>query len=403
MNLLNNYRLDFCQDYGYPPKIRSYILDILELINKENVVSIIVSGSISRGELTSKEINGSLEIFGDFEFYIVVKDNISALDIYKPKIEKDYYRTKCNQKNMIFHVDSEVFREKDISKLPAKIRFFELKEKGQTVYGKDILEQIPGITPDTLDMRDTNDILYRRLHNILLNMTEPLLFNKPQVSELDSLSFKYILARNILDMTTIILAHKKYLIPSYNGRVEYISREYQKLNLSNLLDTGFPELLKECLNVKKRMEFKSSIEDLYRNGILYFEKLLMFILNYKSISFDQPAEFTEFLTNKGRHVFNDKGLRKVKFSYLFENLNTLKRLKIIYTPLKANLLSFLFCMHFWVVSYLEQENAAYLDEAENILKNLGILNSGVVGKDSTQKFFYLRKLYFEFWAKFMMR
>ncbi|MGI0012674.1 MAG: hypothetical protein ACREBU_04410 [Nitrososphaera sp.] len=147
---------------------RKAILDyLLASLGRENIVSVILTGSAARGQERYKSINGIAVLESDLDLVVVVDDSsiLRSLRLIK-RISQDltaYLRKKW----ILSHVSMSVVTERSITRAQPSIFFHDLSTNGKVLYGK----QINGwLTPYAINQIPINDIC-----RLLLNrMTEAI-------------------------------------------------------------------------------------------------------------------------------------------------------------------------------------------------------------------------------------
>ena len=178
--------------------------DIRNLLNKNSVYcDLILIGSCSRNEETYY-LN---EMISDIEY-------ICIFDIKNTDTQVVVSQCFDTVKSKYQHVSIDIsyyssFRAKN---LPKRFIFFEAKTKGVLIFGEGkFFKEMPNVNLKNLDYFELNDILLHRVYN--LSSSIDLINRNPKM-------FNYLINRNILDLITVILPYKGFLISGYKDRGE---------------------------------------------------------------------------------------------------------------------------------------------------------------------------------------
>jgi hypothetical protein len=179
------------------------------------------------------------------------------------------------QRNPLFHIDV-IFRERHrLRTLPRIIFTYELKANGQVLDGEDVRPLLPEVTLANLDLRNTNEILIKRLWAILLHTPRRLLYGP--LTRLEEMVWGYVLCRNALDLTTVLLPHCGVLLPSYGERVKHLAEHYGQLGLASRFGEEFPAFLTACLQERQSLHFSESLPYRYAKVINHIAVALRFL------------------------------------------------------------------------------------------------------------------------------
>ena len=200
-------------DLGYPQPIIRQLKAVSELLAAEaRPRAILLLGSAARGELAYAELDGQLEIFSDYELLLVTERRLPARKRQRIATQLAALEREFTQRNPLFHIDV-IFRERRrLRTLPRIIFTYELKANGQVLHGEDVRPLLPEVTLANLDLRNANEILVKRLWAILLHTPRRLL--RGPLTRLEEMVWGYVLCRNALDLTTVLLPHCGVLLPS---------------------------------------------------------------------------------------------------------------------------------------------------------------------------------------------
>jgi hypothetical protein len=225
-----------------------------------SVLALYLLGSAARNELSVlHHPDGSLEFFSDLEFLLVTDapltaDQRRALDQALHEAE----RAVANP-NPLFHIDLITRERARLKRFPPIVFTYELKQNAHLLHGDDLRAEIPEVTLANLDLRNTREILYKRLWAILLHLPRRFVEGAPSLAEQRVAG--YVLARNALDLTTVLLPHAGTLLPTYRQRVEHLRHHYADFPFAAHFDADFPAFLHTCLD--RRLDLDFTATDLY--------------------------------------------------------------------------------------------------------------------------------------------
>jgi len=373
--------LTFVEKYNYPERIKEHFREILSHIDESKVESVILTGSTSRGELSYRTTDERFIIYSDYEFLIVSKGKIDAKDV--DRLEKAYRKLEDSfSDNPLFHIDFSYIDVKFLRSLPPHLKHYETKKNGVVVYGRDLLHLIPEITLKTLDFKDLNEILIWRLWAMLLYFPKEIALAGKNDTENQNV-YKYVLCRNLLDLTTWILPLKNVLLHSFKERYAYLKGNFGELQDSEVIDNRFLKLMEECMIGKFEMEFKRSLLDIYADVTEYFLRAKKHLLNVHYMSTDDAATIRYAIETNSGKLFHDyqykrKGFETLLFLKNHRDMGILRGVRWILRGKYGLMLEFLSQIHMAMASNLsnDKERASYcLDIASSILQKLSVRNA----------------------------
>ena len=397
-------KLDFCSRFNYPQEIQSMLEEIVAVLNVEGVLSIIALGSLPRGELSYRMRNGNLELFSDIELIIVTKGKISKEDQIVLIKNLKSLRKRFQTASPLFDIAVEFLSLQEFKKLPYKVRFYELKESGEVLFGEDIRYMIPRVNVNNRNIKDTNNIILRRLLSILLYFPRELFEDKRMDFAHDV--FKYTVARNALDIATVLLFQKGIFLPTYREKIEYIVSNSDKF--TNDFGSDFPHFLTRCLKVKLDMDFNQSLMSLFEDTLEYFRLLLVHTLRNNGVDLEMEESLSTLIKKSKKDIFGEADITTAKFEFVLKssNLNMLqKRLKALSHSFLGCTIFFLLNMNASAYFFLKDDRRclSVLDDSWWALMRLGVLSGKEpLPVDFVNRFLTLREKFFlDFYIKFM--
>ncbi len=271
--------LSFCEEFAYPTVVQQHLETILNTIVDSgiSIVAIMVVGSTARGELSYVCERGSIRLFSDYEFLIVTQDAVDSQTKTSLELELEALSHQLCPDSPLLHIDLGWQTVSGLPHVPHTIAAFEQKETGKVIFGKDCRASLPVISIQSLNKKNANEILYKRLWALLLYL--PKDFLSLSLDEVRERVVVYILARNALDLTTVLLPQEGVLLPTYAQRVRYLCEQYTQLRLSTVFDPGFPDFLEECLAARLTLVWEGSLVSFHAKTIGYLERALEFLLD----------------------------------------------------------------------------------------------------------------------------
>lgn len=278
------------------PRARREIQRLAELLGSVPGASVLLLGSAARDELAEGIVAGQHEVFSDYEFMVVTPRRLSTVEQRGIRRKAEALARGFGYRNPLFHVDV-LFRERRrLGQMPRTIFTFELKRNAQVISGPDVRGLIPEVNLGNLNWRDTNEILYRRLWAILL--ATPTAFVQGRGDELSEATMSYLLARNALDLSTVLLPRQGVLLPTYRERVEHWQEHGLGLSLTAMGESFIP-FLARCLEERRSLSFSESAQARYPQVIEYLAQALALVgLDLESPE-TAPSPFHEWPWTRG--------------------------------------------------------------------------------------------------------
>ncbi len=261
---------------SYPQLVQESLRQTTGILGEvSGVLSILLLGSAARGELAYAELDGRLEVFSDYEFLVVTRRRLPTRERQRVAERLAGLEREFGQRNPLFHIDV-IFRERHrLHTLPRIIFTYELKANGQVLHGEDVRPLLPEVTLANLDLRNTNEILIKRLWAMLLHTPRRLLYGP--LTRLEEMVWGYVLSRNALDLTTVLLPHCGVLLPSYGERVKHLAEHYGQLGLASRFGEEFPAFLTACLQERQSLHFSESLPYRYAKVVNHVAAALGFL------------------------------------------------------------------------------------------------------------------------------
>ena len=247
--------------------------------NLDGKLSIILLGSLSRGEATWTVKNNRVELLSDIEFFTVYPSGFSKFIEFDAEVEKAACLELGDIKSDLFHIDNTWVEEKNLSRLERKLLTYDAQECGITVVGRDVKNKLPKINIKNINLEDIKDILIHRIFFVLYYGEK--VKNQNSVQE-----YRYLLAKNSLDLMTVLLANEGILVSGFRKKLQ----EIQKSRKQNRVEKYFLYCLKikQCTAVDNIYDI-TDMEEQFIELIIYLNRifkipLLNRIYNVKAIT-----------------------------------------------------------------------------------------------------------------------
>ena len=390
---------------SYPAQIETQLASItnaIEAILKPK--SILLLGSTARGELSYRVGDrGQVECFSDYEFLIVTTTPPTSDQRQTLTARLEVIENQINNPNPLFHIDVIIRTYTRLHTLPPLIFTFEMKQNAQVRYGVDIRSEIPEVTLKNLDYRNTNEILYKRLWAILLHL--PKRFIVGGLSQAERHVTGYVLCRNVLDITTVLLPSEQVLLPTYHQRVTYLMDHYSDLSFHTMLGLDFPNFIETCLHRRLNLTFSDlDMLDWYKSTIMYLQRALTHLL-------PENTEL-EVLPQHSRIMFNEWPISRGEWYNLSKVALLLLKSrgpkiagKWLQKPKKGWLTIGLLAMHQSLIAWLQGDTVTaqeHLKQAHLALNHLSLtVPTNPTSSNFPQQWLHLRHQWGNFWQAYI--
>lgn len=181
-------------------KIGLYFDKISEYNQKEcgDGLSVILLGSLSRGEGTWIETENGPLMLSDIEYFTVYPDGFTGLSQYTEKLTEIADEVFGKDSSSLFHIDNSMVSLSAMSALERKLLTYDAKQVGKTVVGEDRISLLPEVNLSNINTWDIKDILTHRVFSALY-------YGLPLKNEKGETEYRYNIAKNSLDLMTVLL------------------------------------------------------------------------------------------------------------------------------------------------------------------------------------------------------
>ncbi|MBE6728779.1 MAG: hypothetical protein E7568_00925 [Ruminococcaceae bacterium] len=210
----------------------------IEEYNKEKYngsISIILLGSLSRGEGSFTETENGIKLLSDIEYFTVVPDDFTDFEGYTDYcqiVEKEIFGFLETE---LFHIDNTFIKKSVLPRMEKKLITYDAKCMGKTVVGNDTVYLLPEINIRNINKRDIKDIV---THRVFYALNYGMSFKEKGDTE----KYRYCLAKNSLDLMTVLLVSRGQLASGFIRRFEIIKQLP--------IDQKIKNYFEYCLSVK---------------------------------------------------------------------------------------------------------------------------------------------------------
>jgi predicted nucleotidyltransferase len=382
------------------PQSLQRTVDLLKRL--PDVCTFFLIGSAARGELSIlQDESGEVELFSDYEFVIVTTKKISRQSgkIFQNQLLS--LEKQIGNPNPLFHIDV-IFRERSrLSALPPTLFVYEFKQNGINLGGPDVRHEIPEVTISNLDLRNTNEILFKRLWAILLHLPRRFLLGGTSTAERRVTG--YILSRNALDLTTVLLPQEGILLPTYRQRVERLKTCYPELPFASVYGSELPLFLETCLLKRLDLDFTNiDLDSWYAQTIKYLE----LAIHYAALKAGCTGSL---LPNCSGRIFNEWPISRGEWYNLARlALQHLRNQHAVYRWLmlskKGWLTLGLLSMHNALIAWQKGDSAeadASLQVSGAALNKLTLIDINLMPESFPIRWLSLREVWADFWCEYI--
>lgn len=237
-------------------------------------LSVILLGSLSRGEGTWQSTDVGVRMLSDIEYFTVYPDGFDGLADFADFAKDVQREVFADQDSSLFHIDNTFVRRESLPRMERKLLTYDATQMGKTVVGEDCVPLLPTITVKNINLCDIRDILTHRVFSVLY-------YGLPMKQDGDVEGYRYSLAKNSLDLMTVLLVLNGKLVSGFISRLE----EVKKLEIDEKIKNYF----EYCLSIKL------SSECVYEFSIKEMEEIFLNLL--KTLKKDFKIAIGNMLVN----------------------------------------------------------------------------------------------------------
>jgi len=216
-------------------------------------VTVLLIGSLSRGEASWFMLDDEPQLVSDIEFLLF----LDSPEEHRATIARSfaYFASalKLSEDHPTLHLDYTLIAYSQIPKLERKLIVFESKEYGRVLCGPEVRHLLPDIALANVNMMDLKDILNHRLYSMI--------YYGRLADHGSATTNAYVLAKNGLDLLTLYLASNFSILEAgYARRLQCLLT----LDVSNDIARFFST----CFKVKMRPDSATLEELAFMNSMV---------------------------------------------------------------------------------------------------------------------------------------
>jgi O-antigen/teichoic acid export membrane protein len=295
--------LEFCEAFGYPPRVRTDLSDIVAAVSDlPGLRCVLLCGSTARGEMSWLDAAWGTELLSDYEFLALTQKRVSRRRLTITRRRLLALEEQFAMRSPLFHIDIACLPVKAAKRISRHVRHYEVRVNARVLWGSDLRDALPEISPTTLDLHACNDILVDRMWALLVH--QPASWLRASLDDFTRQVWAYAVSRNLLDMVTWWLPHQGVLLPSYRQRIAYLAEHDDTLQVDRLFGAGFLESVQRAELVKRRAALAEEPETLYPRVVSYLGRALEWLMKQHGISYNDAVEgMCEALPRRGGAIF----------------------------------------------------------------------------------------------------
>mgnify|MGYP000455522558 CR=1 FL=1 len=403
--MTNKEIVRLCEQFDYPFELGKLINQILDYIldnSKIEIESVVLIGSISRGEFSYLRMPAGLILFSDLEFLIVTKERVSWSAVQHIRSGLERIEAELKKTSRLFHIDVSFLPLHSLSKLRGWFLFVESGITGRVIYGRNVLNLFPKHVTDIKQIRDAT---VERLWTVALFVPRSCLLGNPAPQE--ELEAKYLVARCVLDLLCWLLSYTGLFLPTIEQRVRALLNNYEALDLGRFLPDTFPELVEEAWTGKRELRFKRGFVPMCEDLLKAFDGTLRYAV-HKSGGAPRALATDELAVSAACRLFKDCQVKHKgwELSLALKQVGATHPLRLfrwVVAPKRgiqgAIAYSLLTALSL-IMQNRENEASDYLQRARKYLDRLAVVPSPPREGDAKEQWLDLRKRYVDHLIQF---
>ena len=225
----NDYLNNLVEDYFKE-------LNIINESKYSGMLSVLLLGSMSRGEASwYKDENNYDQLISDIEFFTIYPEGFARFQEWETDFRNTAKRIFKDQSSSLIHVDNSYVSINGIKHLERKLLLFDAIKMGKTVVGMDYKHLLPNTDINNINYIDLREVLIHRLVSVMY-------YGTPLKQSGNLIEYRYSLAKNSLDLMTVLLLENGILISGFKNRLEAV----QRLSIPD----RYKEYFEYCLQIK---------------------------------------------------------------------------------------------------------------------------------------------------------
>ncbi len=349
-------------------------------------VAVAVLGSVARYEAAWARIDGRVEPFSDLELLLVTSRRLRPNEQLELRDALAALATTFGYVNPLFHVELLCRERRSLARMPPYIFTFELVANARTLAGPPILDKVRRVGLENLDRRNSHEILMKRLWALAEGLPQHWLADLP-LDHISALVLAANLARQPLDVTTVLLPEVGILRPTYRQRLETWSHTVD-LPCRSAIDQAAggdsSEFLAGCLERRRDLRPLSRPTVEYERVVRVLEAALGWLLRC------EPSTLPQALPERSRQLFHEWPVTRGEWLALArQSLEIAARLgpaqatRWLFAPRKGLLAASLLELHLALIAHQQGDVGsarAHLDRGASLVAGIddsGLLAGGI--------------------------
>ncbi len=199
-------------------------------------LTVVLLGSLSRGEGSwYRAADGSEHLLSDIEFFTVCPRGFSERERFDRAIAAAAQAVFGGETSPFFHLDNSYLCITRLPRLEKKLLTYEAAVFGRCVVGKDVRSLFPPVDIRSINYLDIRNILVHRVFSVLY-------YGRPLKQSGQIEAYRYSLAKNSLDLMTVLLVSRGILEGGFARRLDRL--------FSLDIDEQLKRYFASCLRIK---------------------------------------------------------------------------------------------------------------------------------------------------------
>ena len=186
-------------------------IDTLNRTRFDGELSVLLLGSLSKGEGTLLQTKDGARLLSDIELLVVTPDGFDQRAAFTTALHEAAAATLGALVPKGCCPDHSFVARRALPRLEKKLLIYDAARYGVPVSGEDVRALLPCVTVHNINRRDVRDIVAHRLYAVLQSRALPAAPDTPD-------RYRYALAKNMLDLYTVLLFSREIPETTVEGR-----------------------------------------------------------------------------------------------------------------------------------------------------------------------------------------
>ncbi|MBQ7319660.1 MAG: hypothetical protein IJW97_05770, partial [Clostridia bacterium] len=204
-------------------------IDTLNRTRFDGALSVLLLGSLSKGEGTLLQTKDGARLLSDIELLVVTPDGFDQRAAFTAALHETTAATLGTLVPKGCCPDHSFVARRALPRLEKKLLIYDAARYGVPVSGEDVRALLPRVTVHNINRRDVRDIVAHRLYAVLQSRALPAAPDTPD-------RYRYALAKNTLDLYTVLLFSRGIPETTVEGRqraLHALGADAQELQLAD--------------------------------------------------------------------------------------------------------------------------------------------------------------------------